>query len=89
MESSHTTPEQIDAAATLRRLEATVERATGQSANELRSKTLSELRILTEKKVGRRMKFISRFPLIGRGNVMRDKVVDHDSIEGMLERLLR
>jgi hypothetical protein len=35
------------------------------------------------------MKFESRFPLIGRGNVMRDRVIDHESVEADLEQALR
>jgi len=74
---------------TLRRLEITVERATGQSAEILRNQTLTQLRRQTEAKTGHKMKFESRFPLIGRGNVMRDRVIDHESVEADLEQALR
>jgi hypothetical protein len=74
---------------TLRKLEATVERATGQSAETLRNQTLSELRRRTEGKIGHRMKFQSLFPLVGRGNVMRDRLIDHESVEAALKHALR
>lgn len=74
---------------TLRNLERTVERITGQSAEILRSQTLTELRQKTEARVKHKLRFVSRFPLIGRGNVMRDKTVDHETVERLLEQSLR
>jgi hypothetical protein len=71
------------------RLETTVERVTGQSAKELRDQTLTELRQKTEAKTKKKLTFISCFPLIGRGNVMRDKVVDHKFVEEQLQEALK
>jgi hypothetical protein len=73
---------------TLRSLEATVERLTGQKADALRNQTITELRRNTETKVKGRLKFSSRFPLIGRGNVMRDCIVGHEAVEALLKRIL-
>jgi hypothetical protein len=76
-------------AKTLRQLEATAEMLTGQTAADLRSQTLTQLRNKTESKVHRKWTFISRFPLIGRGSVMRERVIRHEAVEGLLTRALR
>jgi hypothetical protein len=74
---------------TLRRLEATAEEITGQTAETLRSQTLTELRNATELKSKRKWVFVSRFPLIGRGSIMRERVIKHEAVEGLLARALR
>jgi uncharacterized protein with von Willebrand factor type A (vWA) domain len=75
-------------AQTLRRLEATAERITGQSADVLRGQTLAQLRNATELKAKRKWLFVSRFPLIGRGSIMRERVIRHEEVEGMLTKVL-
>jgi len=74
---------------TLRKLERTVERQTGQRAEALRSKSLTQLRKDVEQKIKGPMRFISRFPLIGRGNVMRDRIVNHQDVEKLLDESLK
>jgi len=71
------------------RLEATVEGVTGQTVRELRDQSLTELRRKTEQKNKTKLRFRSCFPLIGRGNVMRDKLVDHKSVEEQLQEALK
>jgi hypothetical protein len=73
----------------LHRLEVAVEEITGQPAETLRQQTLTELRRRTEARTKTKMLFRSRFPLIGRGNVMRDKVRDHKFVEAQLQEALK
>jgi hypothetical protein len=73
----------------LKKFEEDVERLTGQKAENIRRQSLSEIRRGTEGRHGRTMRFISMFPFIGRGNVMRDRMVSHDRVEKMLDEALR
>jgi len=74
---------------TLKQLEATVEKVTGQTAANLRAQTLTQLRSKTEAKNRRNWVFASRFPVVGRGSVMRERVMRHEDVEGLLTRFLR
>ncbi len=73
---------------TLESLERDVEKITGEKAEVLRGQTLSALRHSMEKKKGKQFKFPPVFPLIGRGNVMRNRIVDHETIEALLDKKL-
>ena len=73
----------------LQRLEASVERATGQRVETLRNQTLTQMRRTTEARIKHGLRFCSRFPLIGRGNVMRGRIVDHESVESLLASILK
>ena len=73
----------------LLRLESTVERATGQTAAELRSQTLTQLRDRVKLKNGGKLVIKSHFPLIGRGSVMRENTVDHEVVEAELCKALK
>jgi hypothetical protein len=70
-------------------LEQAVQKQTGCTAEDLRRQTLSERRHEVERKKGRLMRFFSAFPLIGRGNVLRDCTVDHETVERDLDKALR
>jgi hypothetical protein len=70
-------------------IEQAVQKQTGRSVADLRRQTLSERRRDVERKKGRRMRFFSAFPFIGRGNVLRDCTVDHDTVERDLDKALR
>lgn len=61
--------------------ERAVELATGESIENLRSTPVDELRTKVERKRGRPLRFKSYFPFIGRGNVLRSRVVPHDRVE--------
>lgn len=61
--------------------ERAIELALGEPVESIRNKTVDEKRCEIEKKKKRHMKFRSYFPFIGRGNVLRDKVVDHEQAE--------
>ncbi len=70
-------------------LERAIELATGESVEELRLRTMDETRRIAEQRAGHAMRFMSAFPFIGRGNVLRDRVVSHDDVEAELTRALR
>ena len=72
---------------------ATIERAvrlaTGESADVLRARPLDEHRRIVEAKLGgRRMRFLSHFPFIGRGSVLHDRTVTHEQVEADLDAAL-
>lgn len=73
----------------IRVLDQAIERATGESVEELRLRTIEETRRIAEERTGRAMRFMSAFPFIGRGNVLRDRVISHDDVEAVLDRALR
>jgi len=55
--------------------EKTVQRATGRVVDEIRRTPLTELRKQAEQKKGKPIRFVTFFPWIGRGNIMRDRLV--------------
>ena len=69
-------------------LEQAVEQLTGDSAAILRSRSLEETRKVAEKRHGCAFRFVSRFPFIGRGNVLRDRLVTREDVEASLDRAL-
>ena len=70
-------------------LERAVERITGKSADDIRNQTLEARRAEIETARGRSMQFVSRFPFVGRGNVMRHNVINHSNVEQSLDQALR
>jgi len=66
-----------------------VKSRTGRTVGELKSTVLCEMCSITEKRTGRPMVIETRFPTIGRGNVMRDRIISHEAVEQYLEESLR
>jgi hypothetical protein len=64
-----------------------IEEQTGIDINTIMNTTLSDQKIQLENKFKKPMKLISYFPFIGRGNVLRDKVITHEDIEKMLDSI--
>jgi hypothetical protein len=73
---------------TLHNLENDVETLTGKSVKEIREKTISQFRAELEAK-GAPFTFTSAFPLIGRGNVLRDRLVTHEEANKLLDEMLQ
>jgi hypothetical protein len=69
-------------------LVAQIERRTGKTIEELRSTPIDEMRREVEKKCGP-MRVLSRWPLIGRGSIMRDYVKTSAEIDREFEHALR
>lgn len=74
---------------TLRSLEQTVERTIGRKAADLRNTTLDEQRSAVEQKRGHRLVFRRAFPIIGRGNIMRDRTKSRDEIDHLVDLALK
>jgi hypothetical protein len=63
---------------------------TGRTAAEIRTSTLTESRRKIESsRRGEGMSIVSRFPFIGRGNIMRDRLLSHEQVERSLSEALR
>jgi hypothetical protein len=74
---------------TLSLLERTVELILGCKAEDLRNSTLDEQRSAVEQKQGHRMVFRCAFPVIGRGNIMRDRTQSRDEIDRLIDEALK
>ena len=58
-----------------------VEQATGKTIEYLRDTPIDEQRCEVEAKRGKKVRFKSYFPLIGRGSVLHGRLVSHDDAE--------
>jgi len=58
------------------------------SVEELRGRAPEEIRAHTEAKYSSPMSFVSEFPLIGRGNVLRDCLVGTEQINKEVDEIL-
>lgn len=65
-----------------------MEKLTGRQPSEIRSTTIAEFRRIQEAK-GQPLRVVSRFPFVGRGSVLRDRVLSHAQVEEKLDRALR
>ncbi len=61
--------------------EQAVELATGVCIEDLRRTPIDQRRSAIEQARGRSLRFRSRFPLVGRGNVLGDRAVSHGQAE--------
>jgi len=68
--------------------ECAVERATGKSIGVIRDTPLTDRRIEIEQQRHRRIRLSNWFPFIGRGNVLNDRLVDHEEAERALKEAL-
>lgn len=73
----------------LKRLEKTVEAVLQEPAATIRSRTLWEQRRIVEKRHKAPLSMASYFPFIGRGNVLRNRLVSHEEVENMLDAALK
>ena len=69
---------------TLINLEKSIEKLTGISAIELRKTTIDKRRKLVEKEKGKLL-FTTKFPFIGRGNVLGDRTLSNDSVNALVD----
>jgi hypothetical protein len=65
-----------------------VETATGKTIDELRREPLDEQLAKARAKWGKFYRILTWFPLVGRGNVMCDRVVTRDEVNAELDRAL-
>ena len=64
------------------------ERKTGLSAAEIRTFSPERIRLFLEKKNGKKFRFVSEFPTIGRGNVLRDNIASRDDLDREIDDML-
>ena len=69
-------------------LERAVELLTKRSIDEIRATPLDEFRKSVELKHRRPLRFVSRYPRVGRGNVLRGRNLSAEEIESMLDEAL-
>ncbi len=69
-------------------LEHAVKIFTGRTAQELRRIPLGSYRKFVEKKRCAPIRFVSRYPYVGRGNVLRDRNLSAEEVEAMLDKAL-
>lgn len=70
-------------------IDRTIAESTGHSVEYLKNTPLDELRKNAEKRRGRPLRFVSVFPWIGRGNVMRDRLVSHEEAVAAYDDAIR
>lgn len=73
----------------LRDLEVSVEKLTGKSVADLRQSSIEGYRRERESVLKQPMRIISKFPFIGRGNVLRDRIISRGQIDKYLDAVLR
>ena len=68
--------------------ERAIESAAGVSIDVIRATPLSERRNAIEQARGSKFRIVNRFPFIGRGSVLSDRLVDHEEAERALKEAL-
>jgi len=66
-----------------------IEKRVGKTHEEMCRTSTDELRLEMEKKLNTRLKFKVRWPLIGRGNILRDRVMTHEEVESLIDMALK
>lgn len=70
-------------------IDRTIAESTGYSIEYLKNTPLDELRANVERKRGGPLRFVSLFPWIGRGNMMRDRLVSHEEAVAAYDDAIR
>ena len=61
----------------------------GMSLSDLKNAEVSEIRRKIEEKHGKPLSFTSEFPIIGRGNVLRDRIMTTQHINAEIDKILK
>jgi len=69
-------------------IEKNVERSVGLSAEEIRKCSPGELRRFLEERNKKKFSFSTEFPVIGRGNVLRDNIITTDKLNREIDKIL-
>ena len=72
----------------IKTLEDAVMFATGMSIQDTQDTPIDEQRAVIEERRGESLTYRSRFPLIGRGSVLRSHAVSHNTVEREFEEML-
>lgn len=73
----------------LSKIRTSAEKKTGLSSSDIQAYSPEEFRKYLEKKSGAKFRFVSEFPFIGRGNVLREKIASTQMIDSEIERILK
>lgn len=68
---------------------ASIEKRVGKTAEEICRTPLDELRDEAEKKLNSHLTFRVMWPFVGRGNILRNRVLNHDTVERLLDAALK
>ena len=69
-------------------IENNVEKVVGLSAEEIRRYSPGELRCYLEKRNKKKLSFTTEFPVIGRGNILRDSIITSEEINKDIDKIL-
>ena len=69
-------------------VEKNTEKLVGLSAEEIRDYSPRELRSYLEKRNKKKLSFTTEFPVIGRGNVLRDNIITSKEINREIDKIL-
>ncbi|MCL2186432.1 MAG: hypothetical protein FWB86_11370 [Treponema sp.] len=69
-------------------VERNAEKLTGLSTEEIRNFSPYELRNYLEKRNKKKLFFSTEFPVIGRGNVLRDSIITSEEINKEIDKIL-
>lgn len=70
-------------------IEKNISKKLNLSIEEIKSYSPEEMRRYLEKKNKKKFSFVSEFPVIGRGNVLRDSVISSEELNKDVDRILR
>jgi len=69
-------------------IERNAEKSVGLSADEIRRYSPGELRRHLEEKNHKKLSFTTEFPVIGRGNVLRDSIATSEQLNKEIDKIL-
>lgn len=70
------------------KIEHNIERLTGLPIAQIRNMGVAELRAYLEKKNGAKQRIVSEYPVIGRGNILRDGLVSTEKLNEEVDVIL-
>jgi len=65
-----------------------IEKNVGLSLSNIDSLNPTDINAYIEKQNGRKIKIITEFPFVGRGNVLRDGIITHGKIDQEIDKIL-
>lgn len=70
-------------------IEKNVVKVTGLTLDQIKDYSPSKFREYLEKKNNKKISFLSAFPVIGRGNVLRDNLVTSIQLNNEIDKILK
>ena len=64
------------------------EKVTGLNISDIKAFSPEQLRTHLEKRNKKRLSYVSEFPIIGRGNVLRDNFVSREDLDSEIDKIL-